>query len=199
MVRLGGWLFKHRTWLPVPLALAILLTPGPQRGSLGWMAAGFGLVAAGETLRLWGVHYIGVISRTRGERLGPLVADGPFAYIRNPLYVGNVALWVGFACCAQLIWLALLLLFVLGFEYHAIVRWEESLLASRIGAPYAAYAARVPRWLPALKIDRTPENEPGSRLRPTPAFSWRETLFSERGTLAAIAVASLLIWLKARS
>jgi protein-S-isoprenylcysteine O-methyltransferase Ste14 len=48
------------------------------------------VTAAGELIRLWGVHHIGAISRTRSQRLGPLVATGPFALIRNPLYVGNI-------------------------------------------------------------------------------------------------------------
>ena len=48
------------------------------------------MTAAGELIRLWGVHHIGAISRTRSQRLGPLVATGPFALIRNPLYVGNI-------------------------------------------------------------------------------------------------------------
>ena len=48
------------------------------------------------------VHHIGVISRTRSDRLGPLVASGPFALVRNPLYLGNIALWVGFALTARL-------------------------------------------------------------------------------------------------
>ena len=59
------------------------------------MGAGVAITVLGELIRLWGVHHIGAISRTRSERLGPLVASGPFAWLRNPLYVGNIALWVG--------------------------------------------------------------------------------------------------------
>ena len=39
---------------------------------------------------------------------------------------------------------------LLGLEYHAIVRWEERLLESRLGERYRTYAARVPRWIPTL-------------------------------------------------
>ena len=197
MVRLGGWLFKHRTWLPFPLALVILLTPSRQTTSPSWIVLGMLMVAAGEFLRLWGVHHIGVISRTRGERLGPLIADGPFAYVRNPLYLGNIALWTGFACSARLIWVAPLLFLLLAFEYHAIVRWEEALLQQRLGAAYVDYARQVPRWLPALPGRSTPSAIP-METRARAAFSWRETLFSERGTLLAIAVAAVLLWIKAR-
>jgi protein-S-isoprenylcysteine O-methyltransferase Ste14 len=194
MVRLGGWLFKRRTWLPLPLALALLLIPSTAQPTFLLELAGGGLVAAGELLRLWGVRHIGAISRTRSDRLGPLVDGGPFAYVRNPLYLGNIALWVGFAVSAGLVWLAPVLALLLAFEYHAIVRWEEGLLESRIGAPYLDYTARVPRWLPAFGA--SPRGDAG----PAPAgiFTWRETLFSERGTLIAIAVGYALLWIKAR-
>ncbi len=192
MVRLGGWLFKRRTWLPLPLALALLLIPSTAQPTFLLELCGAGLVAFGEFLRLWGVRHIGVISRTRSERLGPLVDRGPFAYVRNPLYVGNIALWVGFAINAGLIWLAPILAVILGFEYHAIVRWEEGLLESRLGAPYREYAARVPRWLP-----RFPRKTAGSTdEHAAGVFSLRETLYSERGTLIAIAVGYVLIGVK---
>jgi protein-S-isoprenylcysteine O-methyltransferase Ste14 len=192
MLRLGGWLFKRRTWLPLPLALALLLIPSTAQPTLLLEVCGAGLVACGELLRLWGVRHIGVISRTRSERLGPLIESGPFRYVRNPLYLGNIGLWVGFAINAGLVWLAPILALVLGVEYQAIVRWEEGLLESRIGAPYREYAARVPRWLPrfpARPAEPTDDHALG-------LFSWRDTLFSERGTLLAIAVGYLLIAVK---
>ena len=192
--RLGGWLFRHRTSLPLPVALAILtLRVGRTPPSTALTAAGVAITLAGEALRLWGVQHIGAISRTRSDRLGPLVATGPFAYARNPLYVGNIALWVGFALTARLVWLAPVILVLLGAEYHAIVRWEETLLESRLGQAYREYAARVPRWIPSFN-----RGDRGLR-RVTEGFSWSATLFSERGTFAAMAAGYLLLWLKARS
>ena len=144
---------------------------------------------------MWAVRHIGVISRTRSDRLGPLVESGPFAHLRNPLYVGNIALWVGFAITAGLLWLAPIVLVLLGLEYHAIVRWEEHLLESRFGEAYRSYAAHVPRWIPTLHHREGP-----TRVRPRSdtCRTLRETLFSERGTLIAIAAGYLLLWIKAR-
>jgi len=152
------------------------------------------LTAAGEALRLWAVHHIGVISRTRSGRLGPLIDSGPFALVRNPLYIGNILLWVGFTVTARLVWLAPIVAVLLALEYHAIVRWEEQLLESRYGAEYVDYASRVPRWIPRARRTRAGGREPRQR----GPFSVSETLFSERGTLLAIAGGYFLLWLKTR-
>ncbi len=210
--RLGGWLFRHRTALPLPVAAAILaLRVGEAPPSAALVAAGVAMTAFGELLRVWGVHHIGAISRTRSDRLGRLVASGPFGLLRNPLYLGNIALWVGFALAARLVWLAPVILVLLGLEYHAIVRWEEGLLESRLGDGYRAYAARVPRWVPTFKrrdckelrnigLFESDSSESSAASAVTgDAFSWGETLFSERGTLIAIAAGYTLLWLKLRT
>jgi protein-S-isoprenylcysteine O-methyltransferase Ste14 len=202
--RLGGWLFRHRTTLPLPVAIAILaIRPGSASGSAALAGSGVAVTVLGELIRLWGVRHIGVISRTRSDRVGPLVATGPFAIVRNPLYVGNILLWVGFALTARLAWLAPVILVLLGAEYHAIVRWEERLLESRLGDAYRTYAARVPRWMPALdrgarRDRRAKDLSAGSARSAVNPSSLRETLFSERGTLLAIAVGYALLWLKAQ-
>jgi protein-S-isoprenylcysteine O-methyltransferase Ste14 len=189
---------------PVPLALAVLLLPvAGESWSAAIVTVGVALVASGEALRLWGVRHIGAISRTRTDRLGPLVDDGPFAVVRNPLYLGNIALWVGFALIARLVWLAPALALVLGLEYHAIVTWEERLLTSRLGDAYRDYTTRVPRWIPNLLRTRHRRSAgPYSQEVPAPpeslAYSWRDTFFSERGTLIAIAAGYGLLWIKAR-
>jgi protein-S-isoprenylcysteine O-methyltransferase Ste14 len=189
IVRAGEWLFRHRTATAVPLAAAIFaLRIGTAAPSLAPLLAGICLMAGGEGVRLWSVRQIGAISRTRSHRLGPLVESGPFARVRNPLYLGNIALWSGFAMSAGLRWLAPMVALLLAAQYHAIVRWEEHLLAERFGAPYRAYQSRVPRWLPRLR--------PAAARFHTPSFSWSHTLFSERGTLVAIAAGFLLLWLR---
>jgi protein-S-isoprenylcysteine O-methyltransferase Ste14 len=202
--KLGEWLFRHRTALPLPIAGVILgLHVGEAAPSAILVTAGVAVTVTGELIRLWGVRHIGAISRTRSNRLGPLVETGPFALIRNPLYVGNMLIWMGFALSARLVWLAPLIVVLLGAEYHAIVRWEESLLVSRLGDAYRDYATRVPRWLPAFnRRERNDRSEPvfsaSAANSAVERFSWRDTLFSERGTFVAIAVGYLLLWLRSR-
>jgi protein-S-isoprenylcysteine O-methyltransferase Ste14 len=189
----GGWLFKRRSSIPVPLALLLLFVPaGWSRWSLSPPQASIGIpvLLLGEAIRLWGVHHIGVISRTRSDRLGPLIDSGPFSLVRNPLYLGNILLWLGFTLAARLLWLVPVVLIVLVVEYHAIVRWEEQLLTARIGEPYRRYTRVVPRWLPRIAAP--------AQLSGAGAFSWRETFYSERGTLIAIVVGFGLLFAKNR-
>jgi protein-S-isoprenylcysteine O-methyltransferase Ste14 len=190
--RWGGWLFRHRTAIPLPIALALLLIPASAwTPALSTSLFGLGvlIVALGEAVRLWAVHHIGVISRTRSDRLGPLVDSGPFGRVRNPLYLGNTLLWLGFALSARLLWLAPVIVLLLAFEYHAIVRWEETLLTARIGESYRRYMERVPRWMPRLgAVPSRVDGDASARV-----FSWGETFYSERGTLIAIFVGYLLL------
>jgi hypothetical protein len=101
------------------------------------------------------------------------VDTGPYAIVRNPLYIGNLCLWAGLGV---LLWpWALVAPLLLGAEYLFIVRWEEHNLRSQLGAPYDAYCARVSRWLP----------------RPSAAgglgrWDGRMALRSERSTLLVI-------------
>ena len=198
-------MFRHRTALPLPIAAAILLLPARETpGGAGTILSGVAMTAAGEALRLWGVRHIGVVSRTRSDRVGPLIASGPFRYVRNPLYIGNTLLWTGFAITAGLVWLAPIVLALLGVEYHWIVQWEEALLLERRGEEYRDYVRRVPRWIPAVPPGGSGgdgENIRGSSvssMSSVVASSWRATFFSERGTLLAIAAGYLLLALKAR-
>ena len=190
LVRLGGWLFLRRTWMPLPIVAALLMTPS-KHPSFPVLMVGILTVAAGEIMRVWAVRHIGVISRTRSDRLGPLITTGPFGYVRNPLYIGNLFLWIGFTVSAGRLWLVPVVGVLLGVEYHAIVRWEEGLLEARMGNAYREYARKVPRWLPRSRQSAVTSHTAA-------LFSWRETLFSERGTLIAIAIGYLLLWLKTK-
>jgi protein-S-isoprenylcysteine O-methyltransferase Ste14 len=182
----GGWLFRQRSWLPVPIALVLLLVRWGMMRHPALPIVGPLLVLAGESLRWWAVGQIGVISRTRTTRLGPLITSGPFALCRNPLYVGNLLLWTGFTVWSGLLWMLPVTLGVFILYYRSIIDWEEALLTERFGGAYARYVADTPRWWP--RLDRLPAAIAASAMHP-----WRQVAFSERGTLAAIGVGGILL------
>jgi protein-S-isoprenylcysteine O-methyltransferase Ste14 len=76
-----------------------------------------------------------------------LVTDGPFARSRNPMYVAMALALVGVAVALGSVWaLAGPLAFWLVLD-RSIVPWEEERLTATFGEAYAAYRARVRRWL----------------------------------------------------
>lgn len=182
----GSWLFRQRSWLPVPIALVLLLVRwGMLRHPILPVAGPF-LVLAGEGLRWWAVGQIGVISRTRSTRLGPLITTGPFTLCRNPLYVGNLLIWAGFTVWSGLLWMLPITLGIFIVYYRSIIEWEEALLTERFGEAYTEYVSVTPRWRP--RLDRLPAALSASAMHP-----WRKVAFSERGTLMAIAIGAILL------
>jgi protein-S-isoprenylcysteine O-methyltransferase Ste14 len=174
---LGQRLFRARGWVPVPFALLLIVF---ARSPAPWMTIlGGSLLAVGEALRLWGVAHIGPSSRTRGDDVGVLIETGPFAWSRNPLYVGNLLLWWGVGWLSGRPLLAAVVVLVLAVHYRFVVAWEEENLRERLGAQYIAYVARVSRWF-------------GGRRSTTADGSadWAGAFRSERSTLLA---ASLVI------
>src|SRR5262245_17977731 len=82
IVRIGAWLFRQRTWLPVPIFVALLVLPPENLLPLSVaLTSGVTIILGAESLRLWAVHHIGAVSRTRSDRLGPLILSGPFAWV----------------------------------------------------------------------------------------------------------------------
>src|SRR5688572_1371280 len=177
LVRFGAWTFRQRSWLPVPLGLAVILFRTGQAPGLWPVVGGVALVAVGELLRFWAVRHIGTISRTRtSTRQGPLITSGPFRLVRNPLYLGNWMIWTGLVLASRLVWMLPIAWAVFALQYGTMVIWEETRLRSMFGRQYDRYALDVPRWLPAPPNDLAPLQT---------RHPWRAVAFSERGTLAA--------------
>lgn len=152
--------------MPLLVGMAVSPMVAPIPGLL--------LIAAGEGLRLWAVGHIGLPSRTTGDGAHRVVDTGPYALLRNPLYVGNILIFLGLGVMAWP-W-ALLAGPLLAAHYHFIVRWEESNLSEKLGEPYSDYTKRVRRWVP--------------RWGPSVDAAWdgRQALRSERSTLVVLAV-----------
>jgi hypothetical protein len=78
-----------------------------------------------------------------------LATTGPYAYTRNPLYLGSIILAAGFIVAARSWWVLLIAVVILIAIYWPVIRSEEDYLHSRF-PEYREYAARVPRFFPRL-------------------------------------------------
>jgi len=106
---------------------------------------------AGAWLRTWGSAYLGgdvmLDPQLRGSAV---VADGPYRYLRNPLYLGTLANTLAVALLMPATGAIFTILAVALFQYR-LMRLEESFLTAQLGEAYAEYCRRVPRILPALR------------------------------------------------
>lgn len=78
-----------------------------------------------------------------------LVASGPYAYTRNPMYLGHLIFLTGLTLTLRSV-LAGLITIVLAIWFHFRVRGDETKLAKRLGPPYVDYTRSVKRWIPGL-------------------------------------------------
>ncbi|HEY5220179.1 MAG TPA: isoprenylcysteine carboxylmethyltransferase family protein, partial [Gemmatimonadaceae bacterium] len=77
-----------------------------------------------------------------------LVSYGIFGWARNPLYIGNFLIWIGFVVVSGVYWFLPVALVLFALEYTLIVRYEEGVLESIFGDEYLAYKRATPRWIP---------------------------------------------------
>ena len=185
LISLGKWLFSQRSWTPIPFMLLLaLLSFHESRDSVSWIP-GLACLLLGEALRLWGVAVVGKESRTRGSGVARLVTSSPYAYVRNPLYLGNFFITLGATFISELLWLIPVVVGLFAAQYVPIVLWEERVLAERFGAQYAGYCRQVPRWIPRWRRQKSDA---------APSHQWRAAFRSERSTFATL-VALLLVML----
>ena len=115
------------------------------------------LTVIGELVRLWALSFM----ERKGTRLA---VGGPFAFCRNPLYVGNFFLGLGVVViCAN--WI-IVLLFLVGYSvmYLGTIRQEEKELQERFGKVYEDSYQNVPRLFPRLTPYAAPDQT---------AFDWK--------------------------
>jgi len=122
------------------------------------LSLGIFFALAGAALRTWGSAYIGaniVSSQTMHtaqiQAAGDgILRDGPFAHLRNPLYVGTFLHTLALSLLMPRSG-AIFTIAAIGLLQLYLIHGEEAFLTAKLGAPYAAYCALVPRLFPALR------------------------------------------------
>ena len=175
---LRSFLFKKRSYTPIPIVLAILYF---SQLSYPFWAYGATLIIFGELIRLNAVRYAG--GRTRPTKVGAnsLCTSGPYSRTRNPLYIGNVFIYSGVVLLSGGIYMFQLLavvVFYFIFQYRMIISLEEEKLSILFGQDYSKYINNVPRIIPLI----IPWDSK-SKLKPAPIL---KTLKTEKRTLQNI-------------
>jgi len=185
---MGGALFKHRGWIPVPL-LGLGLIYCQAVGPL--TALGLSLIPLGLLIRLWGMLHIGPGARNRKITVQKLVYTGPYELSRNPLYIANIIMYCGVGLGVGGLLGFVVALLASAIHYSLIVRFEEAELERRLGEVYRSYINRVPRWLgeSAPVHAAAPKGEMEDRLN--------RALLAERSTYVVSVVVICVVTLRA--
>jgi len=133
-------------WGSIPI---LLLCSNMNDQTFRW---GIVLLAIGELIRFWALGFV----EKKGQKLA---MSGPYAFVRNPLYVGNFFLGLG---VALIVWnWIILVIFLVGFFgiYTGTIRGEEKHLREMFGKPYEDYCKNVPSFLPRLTPYTAPQKE----------------------------------------
>jgi protein-S-isoprenylcysteine O-methyltransferase Ste14 len=169
--------FRFRVWIMVAVIFLGFSAPWIELLHLGirttaWLWLGFELATLGTSsttgiqivttltilaaalaaaIRIWGTAYLGTGTVNNAEmKAGQVMADGPYRYVRNPLYLGSflmvAAISVLMPASGAAVTLVLMTFFLL-----RLILGEEAFLAPKLGTPYAAYLKAVPRLIPSLR------------------------------------------------
>ncbi len=139
----GRWQWQRvarRIRVPLGFVTAVLFLAF-ARPSLRSLLGSLVLVIPGLWLRGYAAGYV--------KKNAELTQTGPYAYTRNPLYLGSMLLAFGFAVAAGRLWLGLLLTGLFLAIYWPTILSEEAFLRGAFPG-FAAYAAQVPRLFPRL-------------------------------------------------
>lgn len=110
----------------------------------GWL-----LVASGLLILLWALL---TFTRARtgimpSQPARAIVASGPYRFSRNPMYIAMSATYIGLSLLMSMVWPLVLLPLALASLYALVIRREERYLGDAFRDEYAAYRARVRRWM----------------------------------------------------
>ena len=106
-----------------------------------WTLIAGGVVALpGLALRAWASGHL--------RKNEALAITGPYAFTRNPLYLGSFLMGIGFTIAAGQIWLVIVFIIMILGIYLPVMRVESATLADLFGKEYLRYAKEVPLLLP---------------------------------------------------
>lgn len=176
--RIGAFLFKNRSFTPIPLIILIFIFLKPSNyGELTpyISIAGLIIIIIGEGIRIISVGYSfpGTSGRESYLRADNLNTSGIYSMVRNPLYIGNILIYSGLLIAYSN--LAALICFdiILIFQYFFIINYEEEFLKEKFGDKYFEYCKTSGRVVPKFS----------SFKKPVYRFNLLRVLFSENDSI----------------
>ena len=125
----------------IPIFIGALLLVFFARPNPTGIVVGIALIAFGEIIRVWAAGHL--------EKNETLTVSGPYAYVKNPLYVGTILITGGFCILADNVYLLAAAMLAFCFHYIPYKKGVEGDRLKKIfGKPYEDYDQNVPDYLP---------------------------------------------------
>ncbi len=159
--RIGKFLFKFRSFTPLPLIIVLFLFLLPKNfGEKNILFAIFGflLIVIGEGIRIVsiGFSYPGTSGRESYMRADNLNISGIYSIVRNPLYIGNILIYSGLLVTYSNFIALVIFDLILIIQYFFIVNFEESYLLEKFGDKYSDYKKNTKAIFPCFKNFKKP-------------------------------------------
>lgn len=185
MASYSAWASRWRVPASYPVVLGYLYFAEPELRSI---VLGALVVVPGLALRAAAAGYL--------YKHQQLATQGPYAFTRNPLYLGSTIMAAGFCLAGASWWGTALVAAYLYLFYPAVIRLEQEELRARYGPAYDDYARRVPLFFPRYSAHAEQVAKAGAE------FSWEQYLRNREfqagwGVLAGLGVLILkLLWMR---
>jgi protein-S-isoprenylcysteine O-methyltransferase Ste14 len=141
---MSGWsVIARRIRIPLGFVFAVIYF---WLARPTWRSLALGLVAIVPGL------LIRALASGHVRKNEALATSGPYAYTRNPLYLGSLFMGIGFAVAARSWWIGAGLVIMFFVIYLPVIRGEEKFLREKF-AEFEDYSRRVPRLLPRITPD----------------------------------------------
>ena len=153
-----NFFFKNRSFTPIPVALSIVYF---AQSDNNYILFGAITLLLGEGIRMWSVSYAGGETRTTKVGAPSLCTAGPYGFVRNPIYVGNMLMYLGIVIIAGSPNPTLMIITTMTFfliQYSLIISLEEEKLSELFGEEYNVYRKNVRSIIPRIYRWKTNDN-----------------------------------------
>jgi len=170
-------LLRKITWKTIPVYILLVILIYYAQPRLISFVVGLPFILSGELLRLWAA---GHLSKNR-----EVTTTGPYAYVKNPLYLGTFLIMVGFCLLASQ-WIILGIGLVGFFSYYVPFKKkaESNRLRQIFGSSWDEYDRSVPDYIPRL----TPYEKRGQH-----PWEWSRVVSNSEHETAVVTVLGILI------
>lgn len=172
----------QRVRVPLGFLFAIVFVVF-ARPAVWTLTAGSVIVLLGLAIRAWAAGHI--------QKARQLATTGPYAYTRNPLYLGSFIMGVGFTIASGVWWLAALFCVLFIGIYLPVMRVEAADMHDIFGSAYTDYAREVPAFVPRL----TARQNAAAKFDPKLYFQYREHRAAIGALVALAALAAKAFFL----